>query len=52
MEWTRQAQEAVSKIPFFVRDRVKRRVEEEAARCGAREVNLDHVLTTGHIFIV
>jgi len=51
MEWTKQAQEAVSKVPFFVRDRVKRRVEEEAARCGAKEVNLDHVLACQKKFV-
>lgn len=43
MKWTRQAEEAVSKVPFFVRKRVKKRVEEEAARQNSTLVTLDHV---------
>ena len=30
MKWTSQAEEAISKVPFFVRRRVRKRVEEEA----------------------
>lgn len=29
MKWTSQAEEAISKVPFFVRRRVRKRVEEE-----------------------
>jgi len=43
MKWSREAEEAVSRVPFFVRKRVKKRVEEEASRAGAREVALSHV---------
>ena len=43
MKWTRQAEEAVSKVPFFIRKRVKKRVEEEAARLNSPEVRLEHV---------
>ena len=43
MRWSRQAEEAVSRVPFFVRKRVRRKVEEEAARKGGREVTLEHV---------
>ena len=43
MKWTEEAEAAVSKVPFFVRKRVKKRVEEEALRCGAKEVRLEHV---------
>ncbi|MGB9698239.1 MAG: 4Fe-4S binding protein [Thermodesulfobacteriota bacterium] len=43
MKWTKEAEEAVSKVPFFVRRRVRQRVEEEARRCGAQEVYLEHV---------
>jgi F0F1-type ATP synthase membrane subunit b/b' len=32
MKWTKDAEEALSKVPFFVRKRVRKRVEEEAAR--------------------
>jgi len=43
MKWSREAEKAVSKIPFFVRKRVKKRVEEEATRCDTKEVRLEHV---------
>jgi anaerobic sulfite reductase subunit C len=43
MEWTKQAEEAVSRVPFFVRKRVRKRIEEEAAGHGACEVRVDHV---------
>ena len=43
MKWSREAEEAVSRVPFFVRKRVKKRVEEEAAARGAGEVTLEHV---------
>ncbi|MEW6378733.1 MAG: 4Fe-4S dicluster domain-containing protein [bacterium] len=51
MKWTSQAEEAVSKIPFFIRKRVRKRVEEEALRSGAQEVNLCHVQTCQKRFI-
>jgi len=51
MKWTREAEEAVSKIPFFVRKRVRKRVEEEAARVGAGQVTLDHVKTCQQRFL-
>ncbi|PKN24408.1 MAG: sulfite reductase [Deltaproteobacteria bacterium HGW-Deltaproteobacteria-21] len=38
MKWTDDAKEMLSRVPFFVRRRVRERVEEEAARCGAKEV--------------
>jgi anaerobic sulfite reductase subunit C len=43
MIWTEEAQQAVSRVPFFVRKRVKKRVEEEALRRGGCEVSLEHV---------
>lgn len=43
MQWTEEARVAISRVPFFVRKRVKRRVEEEALRQGANIVTLDHV---------
>ncbi|MDO8957596.1 MAG: hypothetical protein Q7W38_12220 [Deltaproteobacteria bacterium] len=36
MKWNAEANEAISKVPFFVRKRVRRRVEEEAARGALR----------------
>ncbi|MCX5907177.1 MAG: PCP reductase family protein, partial [Deltaproteobacteria bacterium] len=43
MRWSKEADEAVAKVPFFVRKRVRKRVEEEAARAGASAVDLEHV---------
>jgi anaerobic sulfite reductase subunit C len=43
VDWTDEAKQAVSRVPFFVRKRVKKRVEEEADRCGAKEVTMEHV---------
>jgi dissimilatory sulfite reductase (desulfoviridin) alpha/beta subunit len=43
MKWQKDAEKALSRVPFFVRRRVKRRVEEEAEKCGNREVTLAHV---------
>ena len=51
MKWTKEAEEAVSKVPFFVRKRVKKRVEEEAASTGAGEVSLEHVKTCQRRFL-
>lgn len=43
MNWSDEAEKAVSRVPFFVRGRVKKRVEEEAANAGAGRVELTHV---------
>jgi anaerobic sulfite reductase subunit C len=43
MKWTKEADQAIARVPFFVRKRVKQRVEEEAQRSGAGEVRLQHV---------
>ncbi|MEW6266887.1 MAG: 4Fe-4S binding protein [Thermodesulfobacteriota bacterium] len=43
MKWDQAAEKAVARVPFFVRKRVKARVEEEARRSGALEVRLIHV---------
>ena len=51
MKWTEEANEAISRVPFFVRKRVRKRVEEEAARCGDREVRLEHVKTCQRRFL-
>ena len=52
MKWSKEAEQAVSRVPFFVRKRVKRRVEEEATNRGAKEVNLDHVKTCERRFLI
>jgi len=43
MKWEDQAREALSRVPFFVRKRVKKRVEEEAESRGAETVTIGHV---------
>jgi anaerobic sulfite reductase subunit C len=43
MKWDEEAKEALSRVPFFIRKKLRKRVEEEAERCGAREVRLEHV---------
>ena len=39
MQWNKDAEEAVAKVPFFVRKRVKKRVETEAQQAGAGQGN-------------
>jgi len=51
MKWSKAADEAMAKVPFFVRKRVRKKVEEEAARCGAGEVSLEHVKTCQQRFL-
>ena len=46
MQWTPEAEAAVKKIPFFVRKRVRSRVEEEARLAGKKVVSLAEVTAT------
>jgi dissimilatory sulfite reductase (desulfoviridin) alpha/beta subunit len=43
MEWSKEAQDAVKKVPFFVRKKVRSRVEKEAMDAGAGAVTLAEV---------
>jgi anaerobic sulfite reductase subunit C len=43
LPWSLEAEKAISRVPFFVRKRVRRRVEAEAKQAGALQVNLEHV---------
>lgn len=43
MQWNDEAEEAMRRVPFFVRKRVRKRVEEEAKGLGA------HLVTMGHV---
>lgn len=43
MEWTSEAEAALKRVPFFVRRRVRARVEEEARAEGKRRVTLAEV---------
>ena len=51
MEWTDEALQAVSRVPFFVRKRVKRRVEEETRHEGGKRVTLNDVDRTRKRFL-
>jgi dissimilatory sulfite reductase (desulfoviridin) alpha/beta subunit len=51
MKWTKDAKDDLSRVPFFVRKRVKKRVEEEAVRCGSNQVTIKHVRTCREGFL-
>jgi anaerobic sulfite reductase subunit C len=51
MKWTTEAEGAVAKVPFFIRKRVRKRVEEEAERSGRSLVTIDHVRTCQQRFL-
>jgi len=46
MKWTDDADDAVKRVPFFVRKRVRRRVAQEAAAAGKTRVTLADVKAT------
>ena len=43
MKWDEEAEKALSRVPFFVRKRVKKRVEEDARLKGAGVVDMGHM---------
>ena len=43
MKWDDEAEKALSRVPFFVRKRVKKRVEEDARSKGAGVVDMGHM---------
>ena len=43
MDWSDEASAAVSKVPFFVRKRVRKKVEAEARNNGSDRVTIAHV---------
>lgn len=46
MKWTAEAEAAVGKVPFFVRKKVRVRVEKEARQAGKRQVAIADVKAT------
>ncbi len=46
MRWTPEAEAAVKEVPFFVRTKVRARVEAEALHNGKKEITLAEVKTT------
>lgn len=51
MEWSPEADKAVARIPFFVRRRVRKRVEDEARQSGADVIRPEHVKTCQQRFL-
>jgi dissimilatory sulfite reductase (desulfoviridin) alpha/beta subunit len=51
MKWSREANDALSRVPFFVRKRVKKRLEEDAIRSKVNEVTIKHVRTCQKRFL-
>jgi anaerobic sulfite reductase subunit C len=43
LPWSPEAEEAISRVPFFIRKRVRQRVEDEAHLSGADRIRLEHV---------
>jgi anaerobic sulfite reductase subunit C len=46
MKWTSEAEAAIKKIPFFVRKRVRARIEKETVESGKSSVSLAEVAAT------
>lgn len=46
MDWSQEAQNAVKKVPFFVRKRVRARVEKDAREAGKAKISLADVKAT------
>jgi anaerobic sulfite reductase subunit C len=46
MKWTTEAEDAIKKIPFFVRNKVRARVEQEALQNGHEMITLAEVKVT------
>jgi anaerobic sulfite reductase subunit C len=46
MQWTDEAEAAIKKVPFFVRRKVRTRVEREASDAGKATVSLSDVKAT------
>jgi len=51
MHWTAEAEAAVKKVPFFVRKRVRARVEEEARAAGKQTVTLADIKASQKRFL-
>lgn len=46
MQWTQDAEAAVKKVPFFLRKKVRNRVEKEAVEAGKTRISLSDVKAT------
>ena len=43
MEWTEEAEAAIRKVPFFVRKKVRARVEDEMRKTGKKRISINDV---------
>ena len=43
MKWSEEAEQAITRVPFFVRRRVRKRLEELAKQRGSQIVGIEHV---------
>jgi len=51
MDWTPEAEEAIKKVPFFVRKKVRSRVEDDARKHGKESVTIAEVNATQKRFL-
>jgi anaerobic sulfite reductase subunit C len=51
MKWTAEAEAAIKKVPFFVRNRVRTRVQEEALKAGKHRITMTEVKATQQRFL-
>lgn len=51
MKWSKEAEEALTRVPFFIRKRVRGRIEEETRRTGSTTVTLEHVRNAQRRFL-
>jgi len=51
MKWPEEAEAAIKKVPFFVRKKIRARVEKEANESGKSQVSIDEVMATQANFI-
>ena len=51
VEWTPEAEQTIKKVPFFVRKKVRTRVEKEAEKKGKKRITLDEVKATKAAFL-
>ncbi len=51
MKWTQEAETAIKRVPFFVRKKVRARVEKEALAEGKNRVDLEEVKATRKRFL-
>jgi dissimilatory sulfite reductase (desulfoviridin) alpha/beta subunit len=51
MDWSAEAEKQLCRVPFFVRKRVRKKVEEEAISQGAERVETDHLQSSKRKFM-